>query len=184
MQVTCGVELALLLIEAYVTDGVPSDQASVQRILRIFAALKAENSSASQPSPREAGSGGADTSEGPLDAAASRIATAAIKWARKATPATTSSSNPTVGSEASGPEPGNAALANANEAVELLHRAYAHWLTARHGPEGLANAVLHYTRGNDIEGLANALDAAAVGAPMEEQYLFLVRAVLQVSPPC
>eukprot|EP00884_Botryococcus_braunii_P015051 jgi/Botrbrau1/23547/Bobra.0141s0018.1 len=171
-QVTGGLELALLLVEAYVTDGVPSDKAAVQRILRIFDALGAVDSSASQPSSSDAASTAANSSEKTLYTGAIKgIATAAIKWARKAPPSAVLAGD----SSASAAEP-----YGGNEAVLQLYRAHAHWLTARLGPEGLAVAVPLYARGHDIEGLAKALDAAAVGAPAEERELFLVRAILQM----
>jgi Golgi to ER traffic protein 4 len=177
-QATCGLELAKLLIESYELDNVPADDEAVGRILRILEVLKSAHASPSQPST--SGPQGTAAVSGPLDAAAFQITAAAIKWARKAPPG--GSSTGAGGGSGTGAGAADPSSTTSNEGLARLHRAAAQWLTIRNGPEGLASAVPHFFKANDMEGLAEAVRAAAAEAPAEERDLFCLRAALQVMP--
>ena len=67
-QVTCGVELCRLLVDAYQSDAVPADEAAVARLHRILDALPCDPGSAAQQTYAEE---------------ATRLVVAALKWLRK-----------------------------------------------------------------------------------------------------
>ena len=68
MQVTCGVELCRLLVDAYLSDAVPADEAAVARLHRILDALPCDPGSVAQQMYAEE---------------ATRLVVAALKWMRK-----------------------------------------------------------------------------------------------------
>ncbi|PNG99818.1 Golgi to ER traffic protein 4, partial [Tetrabaena socialis] len=73
-QVTCGVELGMLLVEAYTSTATPADRTSVARLLAVINAFPAPSTGAEVP-----GQGGKTPS---LDECARLVATAA-KWAHR-----------------------------------------------------------------------------------------------------
>lgn len=75
-QITCGVELGLLLVEAYTADGTPADDASLGRLLTILEALPVANRPGSSGQDDEATTAAIDES--------GRLVAAAVKWAHKA----------------------------------------------------------------------------------------------------
>lgn len=67
-QVNCGVELALLLVEAYRADELAPSEEAVERLLQLLDAF-----------PREGRPAGADPPVGEC----SRVVAAAVKWLRR-----------------------------------------------------------------------------------------------------
>jgi len=67
-QVTCGMELGRLLVDAYATDAAPADETGVARLRRILAAVPCGPGAAQQATYAEE---------------ATRLVVAALKWARK-----------------------------------------------------------------------------------------------------
>ncbi|PNW82537.1 hypothetical protein CHLRE_06g282950v5 [Chlamydomonas reinhardtii] len=160
-QVTCGVELGMLLIEAYTTAGTPADEASVGRLLAIvlaFPPLPAVGSgpgaatsapSTSAPSSSSAGQG----SSSPVVDECARFVASAVKWANK-----------------------GGAIVSARG----IHSAFAAYLWRNFGTEGFGRALLHFIRGDDADTFAQALHTCARQGPAEEVDLWLLRALLQV----
>ncbi len=67
-QINCGVELALLLVEAYRADGLPPSEEAVERLNLLLDAF-----------PRQGRPAGADPPVGEC----SRVVAAAVKWLRR-----------------------------------------------------------------------------------------------------
>ena len=156
-QLTCGAELAGMLVDAYTEDRAPAAGANVDALLEIVRAMPAGAAAAAAAATTAApsssgGNGGGDAVDEAAVDACSRFVGAAVKWAHKG---------------------------GADVAVRQLHEAYAAHLTASYGWRALGRASMHYARGGDADAFAAALAAASAAAPQAEAELFLARGVLQ-----
>ncbi|KAJ9522995.1 hypothetical protein QJQ45_023843, partial [Haematococcus lacustris] len=193
-QVTCGIELGLLLVEAFTLDALPATPEALQPLLDIIQALpplpdsstprgsSASSAAAADPGTSASGttaSGGVAPDAGSALKEYVRFITAAVKWANR-----------------SKTRPGAA----------VLHDAFASLLWRHCGEQQLARVALHFSRGEDARGYATGQAAAAppappaappccwsslaspdyavlqgcmAAAPTQERDLFITRAVLQ-----
>ncbi|KAG2492437.1 hypothetical protein HYH03_009380 [Edaphochlamys debaryana] len=150
-QITCGVELGMLLVETYTTASTPADEASVSRLLDIINAFPPPGQAAGAAG--SAAASAAASSSSPVVDECARFVAACVKWAQKA---------------------------GAVVSSRRLHSAFASYLWKRFGPESLGRALQHFVRGDDAEGFAQALHACAAAGPRAEVDLWLLRALLQV----
>lgn len=137
-QLTCGVELAVMLIEAYVSDKVeplPEALPAIQQIISAF------------PGPSQAVM---DDSTA-LDEL-NRFVMKAIKWVH-----------------------------SRGDDTRELHSQFAAYIWQTYGWRRLDRASLHFSRGNDAQLYAEALNSCSSMQPdlSEEKDLFVARAVLQ-----
>ncbi|KAJ9522509.1 hypothetical protein QJQ45_008355 [Haematococcus lacustris] len=175
-QVTCGIELGLLLVEAFTLDALQATPEALQPLLDIIQALPplpdsstprgSSASSAAAADPGTSASGTTASGGAPPDAGSAlkeyvRFITAAVKWANR-----------------SKTRPGAA----------VLHDAFASLLWRHCGEQQLARVALHFSRGEDARGYATAslaspdyavLQGCMAAAPTQERDLFITRAVLQ-----
>ncbi|KAK9846633.1 hypothetical protein WJX81_007997 [Elliptochloris bilobata] len=145
-QVTCGVELGRLLVDAYASDAVPADKAAVARLYRILDALPCDPGTATQQTYAEE---------------ATRMVLATLKWARK------------QGADVAAAELHDwlARYLWEGQGVAALAAASVHWAHGR-DPEAFASALVEASRqGGPTEEdlfLARAvLQVLAAGTPKQ-----------------
>ncbi|KXZ43711.1 hypothetical protein GPECTOR_82g245 [Gonium pectorale] len=152
-QITCGVELGMLLLEAYASVDVRPDTASASRLLSIIRAFPPPPSPAAGAS---AGSQAPSTSKGsssPVVDECARFVATAVKWAHKG---------------------------GDSQSARRIHSAFASYLWKSFGAESFGRALPHFVRGCDADEFAEALHTCAAQGPASEVDLWLLRAMLQV----
>ncbi|GLC44822.1 hypothetical protein PLESTB_001210200 [Pleodorina starrii] len=160
-QATCGVELGMLLVEAYMSAGTPAESDSVGRVLAILRAFPPPDRTAADAGQEKAASSAAASASvssrggvtAPVVDEYARLVATAIKWASKS---------------------------GAVLSARRIHSAFASYLWRSFGAEGIGRALLHFVRGEDAEEFAEALHSCAQQGPPGEVDLWLLRAVLQV----
>ncbi|GIL88170.1 hypothetical protein Vretimale_14087 [Volvox reticuliferus] len=154
-QSTCGVELGLLLVEAYMSASMPANADTVSRVLAIIRAFPLPTCTTADAvlGQAAASSSSAQGAASPVVDEYARLVTAAVKWANKSGAAISSS---------------------------RIHSAFASYLWKSFGVEGIGRALLHFIRGEDAEEFATALHSCAERGPRAELDLWLLRALLQV----
>ncbi|BDA41429.1 probable Golgi to ER traffic protein 4 homolog [Coccomyxa sp. Obi] len=135
-QLTCGSELALLLIHDLEADG--AEVSELHRVTDMLEAIQV---------PYTASSASPEVAE------ATKIGSAAIRWAKK------------LGAEEEGAK---------------MHDTIASLICKCQGLEGLHAASEHFSRGEDPGAFAKVLADASKAADSSEKDLLLTRAVLQV----
>ncbi|EFJ40193.1 hypothetical protein VOLCADRAFT_121754 [Volvox carteri f. nagariensis] len=209
-QPTCGVELGMLLIEAYVAASTPADADTVSRVLAIIRAfpLTARTSADANQGQATSSSSSSQAVASPVVDEYARLVAAAVKWANKyglmgGDPAAVglncehasllSSTRFTftcviglrkdLGCRLAVALDDAFPLQSKNGAVvsaRRIHSAFASYLWRSFGTDGIGRALPHFIRGEDAEEFAEALYSCARQGPSGEADLWLLRAVLQV----
>lgn len=149
-QVTCGVELGFLLLEAFASDKVVANDAALRQILHVL-----------QSFPGPTADGSADQDDAPR--LCCKLAVEAIRWARNHPMGDLALQQDTAGS----PE-------------QQIHNHLARYIWEFYGVPGLGWASLHFAHGSEPFRFAAAIATAAEQAPRAELDLFLTRAALQI----
>lgn len=150
LQVTCGSELAGLLVKFFTKDKVVADDQALLRLVRVLQAF---------PGPK---SGSSDGQEKAPELCC-KFAMEGVRWAREFSLGDLALQQDIAGS----PE-------------QQLHNHFARYLWDYYGPAGLGWASLHFAHGSEPFRFAAAIASAAEKAPASELDLFLVRAALQI----
>eukprot|EP00798_Chlamydomonas_sp_ICE-L_P027490 gene27490-4796_t len=166
-QVTCGVELGLLMMEAYSKDKVSVSSESMSLIKAIIASfptpliVAGEGAAAAAAVGGPSGGGGASVSSQESIALdeLSRLVGAATKWALK--------------------QGCNEDARSPHDSFGNLHDSFGKYIWDTFGWKGLGRASKHFARGSNTNHYATALKECCKLAPTESG-LLICRAVLQV----
>jgi hypothetical protein len=149
-QVTCGIELGQLLVDAYKTDKAQASPETIGALQQIVQALPLL-ATPSTTTTTSSSSGDTDDTAAQIGPCSSFVM-AAMKWAYKQ---------------------------GAPDAVRVMHTTFGLWLWHNWGWQVLGRASLHLCRGNDPAAFAAVLQQSMSRAAPAEQELFIARAVLQ-----
>ncbi|GLI61650.1 hypothetical protein VaNZ11_004074 [Volvox africanus] len=181
-QSTCGVELGLLLVEAYMSAAMPANADTVSRVLAIIRAFPLPTSTMAGAFLGQAAASSSSAQGAAVDEYA-RLVAAAVKWAYKSVNASSVLLRSRMASgQAVKLIEGVTSLCRSGAAISSsrIHSAFASYLWKSFGVEGIGRALLHFVRGDDHEEFARALHSCAEGGPKTEVDLWLLRALLQV----
>lgn len=193
-QVTCGVELGLLLIEAYSEDKVPTSgglEDALGSLCHIISSLPPAAAGAAGTTADGACTDGTDA-DGTKDRAPSSSSTGD---AQGAAAVETQTGDP-EGDGASSTSRSRAVVKEMSRlvsasvkwaqkqadlgAVRTIHTTYARWLWQTYGLQHLGLAVAHFSRGSEISLYNEVLQSCASQGYSEEAPLFITRGVLSV----
>uniref|UniRef100_A0A061S2K2 Golgi to er traffic protein 4 n=1 Tax=Tetraselmis sp. GSL018 TaxID=582737 RepID=A0A061S2K2_9CHLO len=153
-QLTCGIELAMLLVESYIEDSAAATQESLDRLLSVHSAFPEPETSAVPVCGRvDNAADGTGTASGWPVKECVKFLMSGVKWIKRCgTP----------------------------EQSQLLHRKAADYIWKCLGWQGFGWATTHYIRGDSMESFAAALISCMAEGRADEEDLFISRACLQI----